>query len=99
MVTSRITRKVAIIVETATMARRTRGLIRCSSSRSSQLDHGDDGHAGHEQRLPLLAGLEHELDGDALQDLHEVAGGVLGRPEPAPRARAPLDRVPASAAD
>src|SRR6185295_5363660 len=46
MVTSRMTRNVAIIVEIETMAR-------FMGPRSSQPDGGDDRHAGHQQRVAV----------------------------------------------
>src|SRR5262245_35707791 len=72
---------------------RTRAGPRRSAGRSPQFDDGDDRHAGHEERVAVLPRLEHELHGDALDDLHEVPGGVLGRQEREARAGAALDRV------
>src|SRR5262249_38075563 len=92
MVMSSMTRNVVIIVVTATMARWTPGLMRLP-----QFDDWDDGHAGDEQRVAVLPGLEEELHGDGLDRLQEVAGGVLGRQEGEARAGAALDRVHARA--
>src|SRR5437016_482302 len=39
----------------------------------------DHRHAGPETMLGIFAGLENELHGNALHDLHIIAGRVLGR--------------------
>src|SRR6186997_1204968 len=83
-VVSSTSMKVAHITETAI----SHGLMcRCSViARSFQIDRRHGRHAGTQEMLGVLAGIEHDLHGDALNDLHEVAGRVLRRQQAEPRA-------------
>src|SRR5262249_46983075 len=50
---------------------------RRSPTGSSQKDFGCDIHAGPEQPIVVLPGIDDDLDGHSLHDLHVVAGRVF----------------------
>src|SRR5207302_10079944 len=60
---------------------------------SANGDGRDDGHPRAELVIAGRDPVEHDLHRHALDDLHEVAGGILGWQQAEPRARAGLDAV------